>query len=148
MSEEQQNNNEEEYSRDQIERLWNWGLHEDNSFFARSNFFLLSVSMLFVAMTVFFSGERDNIVLVYIIGIAGVAISFMWLFQSWIHIHLTINKIKEIVRENLPEYGDIAKARTKFPSTLKIMGIYLPTLILLIWLAVLYILVFNIPMNC
>ncbi len=61
--------------RDQIDRLWQHGLHEDNIFNNRLNFFLVFESVLLGVVAMLFGTPTPNVDVIRTIIILGIAIT-------------------------------------------------------------------------
>ncbi len=122
------------YSEKQIDRLWEWLLHEDNLFTSRANFFLIAESMLFAAFAVLIVNTLLKPCLMFVLGGAGVIFTIVWLYWAIVQIYLTINPIKAKLQKLLPEWSEIASGRRKVFATHLIFGIFLPSILLTVWI--------------
>ncbi len=117
---------------EQINRLWEWALHEDHLFTNRVNFMLVAEAMLFAAFASLLAGNSPHIVVLIAIGITGIIVTLVWLYTTAVQIFSTAKPIQTILKQVIPEYGDIARKR-KWPIHLVIGGV-LPILLLCTWL--------------
>ena len=128
--------------RDQINRLFQHGLHEDNVFTERSNYFLMAESLLVVAYTGLLSGMSAGSSPAKagsIIGIARTLAAFGFLLTIlWIYVNqrqrYVLKHIKERAREILPEYKVTYETRNNWRiSSTWLMAYAVPLLIAVMW---------------
>jgi hypothetical protein len=83
------------YDDQELQRLWEHGIHEDNMFFQQGNFFLVAESMLLVAYAAVLSSHptaaSDNFTAVHVISGFGLALTGMWALIS--HRHMTYHRL-------------------------------------------------------
>lgn len=101
------------YKDDELERLWSHGLHEDNMFIQRGNFFLVAESLMLVAYAgVLASRARPggySLAASHIIGGFGFALTGIWILIS--HRHRTyLQLIQQRMRAHFREYRDTRMA--------------------------------------
>jgi hypothetical protein len=92
-----------------VSRLWSHGMHEDNMFMQRGNFFLVAQSLLLVAYSAVLSRSGSSmhsaLVASRIIAGFGLAIAVMWIVTSYLHLSYVLN-LRERMLTNVPEYRD------------------------------------------
>lgn len=109
-----------------------WLKHEDNLFSNRSNFFILSESMLFAAVGFFFSENLSSIGL--LIPFTGIFISSVWIFISCKHLFTTERYVKEKLKEKEHRWKEISdRIKDKYPAVHELIGIYLPIGFIIVW---------------
>ena len=113
---------------EQKQRLWEWLLHEDQLFAARTSQMLTIQSFLIAAWAAFGKEIAVSIVLTT----AGILASIFWYFITKVQIDDTHTPLKEICKKLLPEYNAVAEPRKK-PLSI-VIGIKLPIIIALLWL--------------
>jgi hypothetical protein len=138
------------YDKDEIARLWSHGLHEDDIFLQRSNFFLVAQSLLLVAYadlvrTGSSSGFRITAVVHMVAGF-GLILTAMWMLLAYRQ-----NAYMEIIRKqctaSMREYKDsremwlATKERQWWGKlrTYRVMSYGVPTLAAVLWLLLLII---------
>lgn len=90
-----------------LERLWSHGMHEDNMFIQRGNFFLVAQSLLLVA----YSGVLNNGSHLIHSGLAasrviagfGLAATMLWILTSYLHLSYVWH-LRARLAANIPEY--------------------------------------------
>lgn len=122
---------------EQIQRLWEWILHEDHLFTNRANFLLVAEAMLFAGFATLLTDASINRWLLVVVAAAGIIVTLVWLYIATVQNFLTMNPIKRILEEAAPEYGEIALGRRKPWPCNVVLGIVLPSFLLVVWLALL-----------
>ena len=134
--------------RDQANRLFQHGLHEDNAFTERSNYFLVAESLLVVAYTGLLSGASAGSSLTKvgsIIWIARTLATFGFLLTLlWIYVNrrqwYVVRHLQERAREILPEYKVTYETRGKWRiSSTWLMAYAVPSLIAVMWAVFIFI---------
>jgi hypothetical protein len=93
-----------------IERLWRQEMHEDRVFNSRSNFFLLSESLLLIAFAFIWSSKTAHDTVLYSIALFGFLLVAFWLYvQSWQMANLEAIKRQLRVVDDI--YRDTARLR-------------------------------------
>lgn len=115
-----------ELSREDAEKLWDWALHEDNLLGNRINFCMVAVSLVFAALATIGSAEIPNVPLAYIIWVAGIIFCFIWFYVAHVQICFTIDPIKKTLRSDYPWYRKIAEQRTVHLSLNRLLGKLFP----------------------
>jgi hypothetical protein len=100
-------------SPEELKRLWEFTLHEDQLFNERQNLFLIAQSMLAVAYTTALVAKDDGIARA--IAIVALIVSVMWVYVSIRHTRI-VALIQAKAKEVFPEYSAITAARD-FPWT-------------------------------
>ncbi len=122
----------------QIQGLWEWCLHEDHLFTNRANFFMVAEAMLFAAFAALLARTSINKGSIIIIGVAGIIVTVVWVYTAAVQRQKTMNPIKKILRQAIPEYNEIASGRKGWSINI-VLGIILPILIFGVWVALLFV---------
>lgn len=131
--------------RPDAEFYMDWAIHEDNVFTNRANFFLVAEAMLLAGVASLLSEDmtalRSRVSI--ILCCAGVFSTWLWIYVSTVQIDFTLNKVKEKLRECEDRYNEIDEYRKKYrpTSTHKVVGIFLPKGLLVVWVLLLFSLV-------
>ena len=134
MKDKTRDQNTTQLSKDQINRLWEWKLHEDYLFSNRINFFMVAESIFFAAFAALLVVRQNNSNLITILGIAGILFSLVWFYVLTVQIYFTIKPIKQILLEKLPEYQYIDHGRKRVERSNSLLGCILPLVFLFIWI--------------
>ena len=129
--------------RDQANRLFQHGLHEDNAFTERGNYFLIAESMLVVAYAGLLSSgqssassavQQTNILLVArILAFFGFLLTVVWIYvnrRQW----QVVQHLQERTRQLVPEYKVTYETRPKRRiSSTWLMAYFVPAVIGVMW---------------
>lgn len=92
----------------EAERVWSHGLHEDNMFIQRGNFFLVAQSMLVVAYSgILAAGPRlgqYGLAVPRVIAGFGLAMSALWILTSYLHLSY-LRHLRDLAVDSIPEFG-------------------------------------------
>ena len=119
--------------RDQANRLWEHGLHEDSVFNERQNYFLVAESMLFVAYATLLSTPQPKIFIARVIASFGVLLTLVWIYvnvrQWYVVRHLRARCIAV-----LHDYKETYQTRAKWPiSSIWLLAYFVPAIIGIVW---------------
>ena len=104
-------NNDKEY-------YWDWLKHEDNLFTNRNNFFLIAEGMLIAAVAgLLDSGLQNSQSSVLLLCLAGLFVSFIWVFANLKHLVATEPKIKEELHATEPRRKKLDRKSTRLNSS-------------------------------
>ena len=98
--------------RDQANRLWEHGLHEDSVFNERQNYFLVAESMLLVAYATLLSAQQPKIFIAKVIASFGVLLTLAWIYvnaRQW----YVLRHLRERCITVLPDYEKTYQTRAK-----------------------------------
>ena|SRR5688572_29205000 len=126
------------------ERLLQHGIHEENVFYNRLNFFLIFESVLFTALlTAYGSDKQPPPLLMWTVPAVGYATSLFWLVVQYDKLMLVKTLVDRIV-EHLPEFGvTIARAQAKGGANIRAteaLALIVPYLFILLWIWVVFVL--------
>jgi hypothetical protein len=97
------------YDAAELDRLWSHGLHEDNMYIQRGNFFLVAESLLLVAYAgVLSTHARQEVYILTasrVIAVFSLALTLMWILISQRHMTY-LRLIRERMLTHLREYRD------------------------------------------
>lgn len=100
------------YTDEQLRRLWEYGLHEDNVFNDRYNFFLIFQSVLFGVAGALLSQAEPRILLIQLLACFGILLSGIWAYvqgkQKFI-----ISDLSREVKEHFDEYAAAYERRSR-----------------------------------
>lgn len=136
-------NQDKEEIRDQANRLFQHGLHEDNVFTEKGNYFLIAESMFVVAYAGLLSGSQSiassgvqstNILVVArVLSLFGFLLTVVWIYSNrrqW----YVVRHLQERARQLLPEYKVTYETRRKWRiSSTGLMAYSVPALIAIMW---------------
>jgi len=127
---------------DQIDRLWDYRLHLENTYYNRHSFFLVFESILLGVVGILYGKTNSPQLGLRAIALLGLCLTISWAYtQSWQG--YTAYHLKKYLREAVPEYKMIQDLRSKWRhpvETMYLLTYVVPTLIALIWLAFLVLL--------
>ncbi len=130
---------EEQDIRDQLNRLWEDRLHEDNVFNERQNFFLVSQSMLLVAYATLLSASQPNIPVARITASLGVLLTLVWIYVN-ARLYYIVRHIQDRAISMIPEYKETIRTRTKWPiSSTRLMAYFVPLIIGAVWAILIFV---------
>jgi len=122
------------------QRMWEHGLHEDNVFNERLNFFLIFESVSLGVIGALFTHSPENDESLRFLSLFGLIVTLLWLYVQARQKYV-LDSIKARDSAALPDYAFILQIRRRWPlSTTWLMTYFLPFLILAMWLIVLAIL--------
>ena len=123
---------------EELNRRWQHGLHEDEVFNNRLNFFLLFESILLSVFGAIGGSSVRNLLALRSIGLFGAAFALLWIFVQARSLEVVVSLQAEL-KELDPRYR---KHREKFEkrgfSTTKLLTYLLPVLMLGLWIALLW----------
>jgi len=122
---------------DQIDRLWDYRLHQENIYFNLLNFFLVFESILLAAVGILYSRTNSTSLGLRAIALLGFCLTITWAYTQYWQAH-TIARLKTYLRETVPEYKliqDLRSKRVHPVRTLHLLTYLIPILVALIWLA-------------
>jgi hypothetical protein len=128
-------NDSKKSSIEDAEFYWDWIKHEDNQFSNRGSFFLVGEAMLLSAYATILSQKASFLYGAYVLSFAGIFITLIWLYVNFRHIYKTQRAIKNQLHQIENRWSSIAKQRSRWPANHFIMGLILPVVILLTWIA-------------
>lgn len=126
-----------DYDDPQMERLWQWMMHEDNLFSARANIFMASQALLFSAMALK-TGNTGSSEIVGVLSVIGIAFSVMWLYLWWYQTKKVLTPIKNILigktSDNYyAEFKHVKKLSNELLGAHTVLGCILPIIIIILW---------------
>ena len=117
-----------------LERVWSWGLHEDNIFVNRSSFFMVAHSMLFAGFAQLVAGNTPKSIYILVFCFLGIFFSAVWIYVSYVQIYITMNPLKKFLKDTDNDYLDMLEQRKKRgPSVSFVFGILCPVVIGIAW---------------
>lgn len=130
---------------DEVSRLFTHGLHEENVFYNRLNFFLVFESVMFAAaMSVVTSKETIAWRLIVVISVMGVVVSLLWWFALWNKLVL-LRTLEERAKLACAEFAETVRVadRHKFlrARANTIFAHFFPWLFIAGWVAMFWIVV-------
>jgi len=126
---------------DQINRLWEHGMHEDTVFNDRLNFFLIFESVLLGVVGMLY-GKQPPVMKEVLITIVclGLLITIIWGYIQ-ARQRSTLNRLIERLEEHLPEfretYEPLDRKKWRRLSGTWLLTYFIPLLVVLIWVALL-----------
>lgn len=131
--------------RDQANRVFQHGLHEDSALTERSNYFLIAESMLVVAYTGLISSvsstaqQTSTLLIARILAFFGFLLTIVWIYvnrRQW----YVIQHLRDRALELVPEYKVTVETRRKWRiSSIWLMVYLVPALIGVMWLIFIFI---------
>lgn len=124
---------------DQCERLFAHGLHEENVFYNRLNFFMVCESLLFAgAISGMIEGEKTVRSIIIFICVVGLLVSLLWWFAQ-VNKLVLLKTLEDRLMGAFPEIRESIEAanrnrRIHIWSASAILAHALPVLFLLAWL--------------
>lgn len=122
---------------EKLNRLWAYGLHEDNIFHDRLNLFLVFQSLLLGSVAVLGSTQNPNRLVLQMIITSGLVLTAIWALAQ-IKQAEKINIIKDRLLDADEDFRKTSKLlapqRWPFPVT-KLLAYGMPLLIALVWVA-------------
>lgn len=115
---------------------WDWVKHEDNLFASRGSFFLVGEAMLLSAYATLLSKLDNSMYTAYVFCLSGITVTLIWLYVNVRHIYKTQKMIKKYLHQIEPRWAKIAEKRNSWPSNHRVMGIILPMILFLAWIAI------------
>jgi hypothetical protein len=89
--------------RDQANRLWQHGLHEDSVLNERQNYFLIAESMLLVGYTTVLSTPQPKVFIARVIASFGMLLTLVWIYVN-IRQWYIVKHVRARAVEVLPDY--------------------------------------------
>jgi hypothetical protein len=134
------------YSEDEVanldpdvkKRIWEHGLHEDDTYNNRLNFFLVFESVLLGVVGTLFTRTTTSFPILRIIALYGLAITLLWMYVQARH-KAVLDAMKARARQIFQkEYGVAVKHRGRWPIPVMWLLTYmLPLLVAIAWLGLL-----------
>ena len=121
---------------DKADWLWGFLLHSEDTFNNRTNFFLVAESMLLVSYVTVPSTASGRYWLLAVIVFLGFAFTVPWLCVQW-RAYKNMGGLGNRVAETIPEYREIRADRASAIKANFAIGIVLPIVTLLAWIAIL-----------
>ena len=126
---------------DQVNRLWEHGMHEDTIFNDRLNFFLIFESVLLGVVGMLYTRQPAAMKAVPIAIITlGLLITIIWAYIQ-ARQRSTLHRLIERLEQNLPEfretYEPLDRKRWRRLSGTLLLTYVIPILVALIWIALL-----------
>jgi hypothetical protein len=128
--------------RDRESRLWAHGLHQDQEFIQRGNFFLVAESLLVVAYSGILTkglaagadGHAFKLLLsARVISVFGLLLSIVWIYVSNFE-RKTVEYLMKRARRLIPDYQDVFEERPRSKiSTNWLMTFMVPALAGIMW---------------
>lgn len=129
--------------------IWDWLKHEQEIVTSRGNFIIVAQSMLIAAAAALsLKSELFPLLLALVICIAGFGISLLWLFVNLKHIFNTGRKLWEKMSSLDSNWCEIRSGEdwpNWWPRSHHLVGIVLPSIIILLWISWAVILLFSLP---
>lgn len=110
----------------ELDKLWSWALHEDTLFSNRSSLLLALQALLLTASSLDGSNTK-------VLATIGLFISVLTIYLYWYQTTQRLEPIKNLLDENISFYQSIRKHKLKVPGANKILGIYLPIILAIVW---------------
>lgn len=134
----------EEIKSDEAERLWQHGLHEENAFNQRLNFFLILESFLLSIFAQIFTqnySTYDQKLVLRIILSLGLSLTLVWAYVS-ARQKYCLDTVRKRTRELLPEYAETVKVRNKISWPLSnafLLAYMVPGIFIVLWVVLQFI---------
>ena len=122
----------------QIERLWNWLLHEGNLFNSRQQLFAVAEAMFFGAYATLTTAAQTQRWPVVVMIIAGGLSCVFWFYANYYQLKRTIYPLREVLKARLGEYVYVRNQSHGRLATTVLMGYAFPIALALAWLALFY----------
>ena len=127
---------------DEINRLWEHALHEDNLFNDRLNFFLVFESVLVGVVGVLFAQDAPSIPILRFISAFGLTLTVLWLYIQAKQKH-TLDVLKTRAELLVPEFKEtieqIRHSRFLVSGTL-LLAYFVPGSFAVLWMGILVVL--------
>jgi hypothetical protein len=126
-----------EFNSDQMQRMWDQLMHEDNLFSDRLNFFLVFESVLLGGASAIYSRSSSDLRILQATSIFGLVITLLWFVIQARHKQgLDVLKIR--TRALFPEYALATLKRRRPPFSVSwLLAYWLPLLVACVWLGLL-----------
>ncbi|HEX8846870.1 MAG TPA: hypothetical protein VF791_19660 [Pyrinomonadaceae bacterium] len=126
---------------DEINRLWEHGMHEDTIFNDRLNFFLIFESVLLGVVGMLYSKQPPVMKSVPVVIVClGFCITIIWGYIQ-ARQRSTLHRLIERLEENLPEFREthapLAGKKWRRISGTWLLAYFIPFLVALVWIALL-----------
>lgn len=124
---------------DQINRIWQHGLHEEGLFNNRLNFFLVLESILFFIVAAFINSGASRPFVLRSFTLFGLLITLVWAYVQ-ARQRYVLKVLEQRIRDTAPEFRatDRELLRTRWPiSNLTLLTYVVPGLFVLVWIALL-----------
>lgn len=107
----------------------------ENTFYNRINLFLVAESMLFAAYATLATIHNNNTAVTAVLAFLGFVLTLVWSCVSH-RSYINLGELSDNCRKEIPEYDKIVRSRESrfIKPTNKILGHYLPSIVLLAWL--------------
>ncbi|PWH12404.1 MAG: hypothetical protein DDG60_13365 [Anaerolineae bacterium] len=142
MSESQESSQAEKLSNEAINRLWQHGIHEDEIFNNRLNFFLVLESVLFAVVAMLLSASaggntpQKQIIILRLIAILGLALTVVWTYVQARQKYV-LDRLQTRMKKYIPEYAETFQEREKMRwpfSNRTLLTYVIPSLFIIIWI--------------
>jgi len=119
-----------------IEKLWTWVQHEDETFMNRANLFVAVESILFAtfAALVAINGLSPSFPILLVL--VGLIISICWLCVATVEYLKILKPLKKMLRDADMTYADTDSLHQRYPTSW-VIGILIPATFLALWLLLL-----------
>jgi hypothetical protein len=119
--------------RDQANRLWQHGLHEDSVLNERQNYFLIAESMLLVGYTTVLSTPQPKVFIARVIASFGMLLTLVWIYVN-IRQWYIVKHVRARAVEVLPDYRETYQTRAKWHiSSIWLLVYLVPAIIGVVW---------------
>jgi hypothetical protein len=126
-----------EFNSDQMQRMWDQLMHEDNVFSDRLNFFLVFESVLLGGALAIYSRSSSDLQILQIASIFGLVITILWFIIQARH-KQGLDVLKVRTRALFPEYALATLKRRPPPFSVSwLLAYWLPLLVACVWLGLL-----------
>ena len=122
---------------EEVERLWNWGLHEDGLFANRVGFLGATQALMVTAFGSAGAGASPQDVRAWI-AYAGMLVALASIYLWWYQIYRTMNPVKRLLESYIETYKVIRHGRRRWPGANTVQGVVFPVLFLFLWLVLRY----------
>ena len=112
--------------------MWNFIFHQDHLFTSRINFLLVAVALSITCLFQAVLCDNPNIYLASIAAILGIVFCFAWFYVSTFSSSFTSADLKKNLTDKFKWYNLIVNRRSIVPGPHKLMGTYLPLLLVVI----------------
>lgn len=128
---------------DEIQRLWQYKMHEEDIFYQRNNFFLVAESMLLIALATLFNATRAGFLIIFVLAALGCVLTLIWIYVS----SRQLVVIQQIAKESeavFHVYHRIRTERSIWPfSSTKLLAYFVPSIVMGTWITIIIITYFK-----
>lgn len=127
----------------ELDRAWNWLLHEDNLLTNRLNFLLVAESMMMAAFAQLINASEFAS---WIVLLGGLWFGVIWRRVIRNQIKFTLDPLKENCAQHWRFYASIRRHRQAAGGVNWSLGVFIPTIIILIWVSLGCVQLFSVAM--